>query len=110
MSITTRLDLADLGCLRVSEFCWVNKILVPTVRVVPLDDWHVDACAYYRSNTESNRKWTKPGIDICLERCASPATEHQVRNWNWPGSTTDREPFGVLCHELGHHCDWIAGV
>lgn len=29
------------------------------------------------------------------------------RNWNWPGSSTDREPYGVIAHEVGHCADWF---
>lgn len=49
------------------------------------------------------------GIQICLEHCGRLCGEEMSRNWTWPGSTTDREPYGVLCHELGHHCDLFAG-
>lgn len=77
------------------EFCKVNNVPVPEVIVVPKEDWEFDCCAYYRPTY----------IKICLSMCARPATERMVRNWNWPGSTTDREPFGVIAHELGHHCD-----
>ncbi len=49
------------------------------------------------------------GISICLEECGRPCNDSPNRNWTWPGSTTDREPYGVLCHELGHHCDWLTG-
>lgn len=53
------------------------------------------ACAYYRSGN----------IFICLEACQTPCGEANSRNWTWSGSTIDREPYGVLAHELGHHCD-----
>lgn len=86
------------GCSRVKWFCQANEIPIPSISTVDKEDWHFGStCAYYRSAC---------GIVICLQQCANPCSEGQVRNWNWPGSTTDREPFGVLCHELGHHCDW----
>ena len=81
------------GRRRVEEFCLLNDLLIPSIYRV--SDWYFDACAYYR----------KCQIKIHLPKCAYPATEGQVRNWNWPGSVTDREPYGVLCHELGHHAD-----
>lgn len=98
------------GCLRVRQFCKVNGLILPVITRVRKEDWHVSACAYYRPDTEKMRKWTKTGINICLEECARPCSELQTRNWNWPGSTTDREPYGVVCHELGHHADWSKGV
>ena len=95
----SKTELFQAGSKRVDDFCQLNGIpTTPMTALVPAK-WHFDACAYYRPGT---------GIKICLEKCASPAREQAVRNWNWPGNTTDREPYGVLCHELGHHCDWLA--
>lgn len=102
-------DLYELGVKRVKLFCATNDIPAPKITNVPKDDWHVNACAYYRPDTERVRKWTDPGVNICLPECGRPCTEAQSRNWTWPGSVTDREPFGVLAHELGHHCDWLVG-
>lgn len=106
-------QLEQWGRRRALAFCKLNGIECPSINVVPRKDWHVAACAYYRPDTEANRKWMSklagqgPGINICLERCARLATEEDYRNWNWPGSTADREPLGVIAHELGHHCDWL---
>lgn len=88
-------SLFQRGLDRLAKFCEVNEIPSPSVVMVPKHEWHFDCCAYYRPTH----------IKICLPMCAHPATERAVRNWNWPGSTTDREPFGVIAHELGHHCD-----
>ena len=63
---------------------------------IHLEPWQVGACAYYRRNN----------IYICLPLCASPAGHGARRNYNWPSNTIDREPFGVVCHELGHHVDY----
>lgn len=88
-------QLFDIGTRIVTRFCLVNRLLVP--RFNPVGDIRVNACAYYRPET---------GIVIQLNRCARPAKQAQVRNWNWPGNTVDREPIGVLAHELGHHVDY----
>lgn len=95
-----------LGYKVIERFCIVNRLPIPRVFSIDQVDWFVDSCAYYRHYHHA-----KPSneINICLNKCARVATESQVRNWNWPGSTTDREPYGVLCHELGHHCDLHAG-
>lgn len=85
------------GINRVQTFCGVNKITCPDI-VWEQEIWNWSACAFYRPET----------IHIHLPACGYPCTPFQTRNWTWPGSTTDREPFGVLCHELGHHCDWTA--
>lgn len=96
--LTQKETLYWRGYRRLEKFCNVNDIYFPTCVTHKRDEWHFCACAYYRPEE----------IHICLEECASPATENQVRNWNWPGTLTDREPYGVLCHELGHHCDMLA--
>jgi hypothetical protein len=96
----SKTGLAREGIKRVKQFCIANDTPIPDVTIALRVEWCVDACAYYRPDR---------GINICLEKCASPCSEEELRNWNWPGSTTDREPYGVICHELGHHCDWLTG-
>lgn len=89
------------GMVRVHRFCAANGLPRPSIREVDKTDWaFAPTCAYYRPDE---------GVKICLPLCARPATEAPSRNWNWPGSTTDREPYGVICHELGHHLDWLLG-
>jgi hypothetical protein len=107
---TAKEVLYAAGQCDVVSFCNLNKLPVPDVVLWEKVDWKVSACAYYRPNTEAMRKWTSPGINICLQECARSAREEDVRNWNWPGNVTDREPYGVICHELGHHVDWCTGT
>lgn len=95
---TEKMRLYLKGRERVEQFCLANDLLIPSI-LKEDDEWFVNACAYYRACK----------IHISLKECAHQATEGQVRNWNWWGSTTDREPGGVLCHELGHHADMLAG-
>lgn len=110
-----RYTLYLLGAGLVANFCKVNRMPAPAFHDVLRGDWLVDACAYYRPDTEANRKWMVrtrgqgPGINICLELCQKPCPAHNSRNWSWPGSSVDRTPYGVLAHELGHHCDWLTG-
>lgn len=85
---------------RLLDFCRYNNLKEPSLELVHPNEWRVNACAYYRKNQ----------IKICLPECARPASATQVRNWNWPGSTVDRTPYGVICHELAHHCDHSRGV
>lgn len=91
--------MAALGEERVRAFCLANDLPMPFIKAHPADEWDVGACAFYR----------RDDIRICLPHCARSARgEHDYRNWNWPGATTDREPYGVLCHEAGHHLDFYA--
>lgn len=96
---TLKQKLYQLGIERAIRFCHVNKLPIPKFEVADPEEWYWDACAYYRPQT----------IRLYLTKCATPATQNASRNWNWPGSTTDREPYGVVCHELGHHVDWLVG-
>ena len=93
-----REKLFHQGRARVFEFLKANELPPINVSAPAKWEWWVDACAYYRQRT----------IYICVEKCALPALEHQPMAWSWPGSVSDREPFGVMCHELGHHADVVA--
>lgn len=101
---TDKKELTELGKEHLAKFCETNQLSIPPVVITPKDEWLFSVCAYYRPDI---CKWTSPGINICLEKCQVPCVAAHFRNWSWPGSTTDREPFGVLAHELGHHVDWI---
>lgn len=106
----TKSELCAIGQEHIKVFCELNGISLPAINVISRGDWMVSACAYYRPDTPFVRKWTTPGINICLELCQQPCSEEPSRNWTWPGNTADREPYGVLAHELGHHCDWLSSV
>lgn len=87
-----------MGVDLANKFCEVNDLDKPkAITPVPWTEWIWPVCAYYRP---------KEGIKIQLQRCAKLAQAPVSRNWNWPGATTDREPIGVIAHELAHHCDW----
>lgn len=96
---TAKEDLLILAKSRLLEFCLLNSLPLPPIVLIEKSDWHFSVCAYYRPKT---------GINICLEKCQQPCGEAESRNWTWPGSTTDRSPYGVVAHELGHHADWTA--
>lgn len=100
--MTIKDELYNAGLVRVKAFCEANSLPVPDITDVPDEEWSVGKCAYYRPG--------HIGIRLCIKECAWPSNNNRSRNWNWPGSTTDREPYGVLCHELGHHADWHKGV
>lgn len=91
--------LYDMGVELVARFCEVNRIFCPDFCPQTKETWFVNACAYYRPQY----------IAICTDHCAYPCGEEYSRAWSWPGNTTDREPYGVLAHELGHHADYTVG-
>lgn len=112
---STPRELLDAGVARLERFYSRNPVLpVQPLNVVPGETWYFDACAYWRPVQENPspgelkliERGYGPGINLCLEECARPATQNQVRNWSWPGSVTDRTPYGVVAHELGHAADW----
>lgn len=92
-------ELAVMGADRLVEFCEANRIPKPDVIVLPDRLWSLGgiACAYYRPTV----------IKMCLSQCGRPCSPPNSRNWTWPGSTIDREPYGVVAHELGHHVDLV---
>jgi hypothetical protein len=113
-------DLVDAGRARIDLFCSANSVPVPALFRVNTDRWHFGACAFYRPDCDRYRKYFGVedglgkdgyglGINVCVPLCATPCGDTESRNWSWPGSVTDRTPYGVLCHELGHHCDWLTG-
>lgn len=93
--------LMVLGVKHAIRFCELNGLEMPLVTSHRSDKWPFHVCAYYRPDL---------GVNICLEHCGRLAPEANCRNWSWPGNVTDREPFGVICHELAHHCDWHRGT
>ena len=105
----TQEELLARGSELIERFCDSNGVPCPEVHLVPSDKWNFDVCAFYRPDIPVNRKWTAPGISVCLPKCTRPCGEAMSRQWSWPGSVIDRTPYGVLAHELGHHCDWLAG-
>lgn len=102
-----RSELFAVGIELMERFCFANDVIEPTVKSVPKADWPFDACAYYRPETNENSRLGS-GINVCIEKCQVPCGTSTSRNWTWPGSVIDREPYGVIAHELGHHCDWLA--
>ena len=84
-------ELLEMGLERLLGFCVKNDIVAPEVHCD--EKWSFNECAYYRPTY----------IRICVKQCA-----HIGRggaSWSYPGYTVDRTPYGVLAHELGHHCD-----
>lgn len=98
MNPHSKVSAYNHGRTVVRDFCELNYLPTPTIIPYSKSNWDFPGtCAYYRPTT----------IHICIDECAYSCRESLTRNWNWPGNTTDREPFGVLCHELGHHVDVI---
>lgn len=93
----TKFEIYKYGIERILEFCDANKIIFPQFLPCEKKGWDFDAVAYYRPYY----------IKICIEKCSNLSGFTRSRNWNWPGSTTDKTPYGVLAHELGHHIDYI---
>lgn len=84
-------ELLEMGLERLLDFCVKNEIIAPEVHCD--EKWSFSECAYYRPTY----------IRICVKQCA--AIGRGGASWSYPGYTVDRTPFGVLAHELGHHCD-----
>lgn len=84
------------GIALAGEFCGLNRIPSPPVEIYPKEKWRFSStCAYYRPQM----------IHIAPDRCAHVG--RAGRAWSYPGYVTDRTPYGVVQHELGHHVDWL---
>lgn len=91
--------LLTSGWNRAMAFCNQNSVPPPELRVQSPDVFRIrSACAYYRPSY----------VAICLEKCAHVG--RQASAWSWPGYVIDRTPYGVVAHELGHHCDHLIGI
>lgn len=90
--------LLKWGIERADAFCKANNVRRMEVVEHAKGEWHYRVCGYWRD-------WT---CHICLPHCAPVAKEGSPRQWSWPGGKIDRTPYGVVCHELGHHCDMLA--
>lgn len=94
--MSTRAEMLEAGIDNVESFCGFNGLRTPSVEKVIASLWRFQStCAYYRPEQ----------ITICPDRCA--VIGKAGRAWSYPGHYTDRTPYGVLAHELGHHVDYI---
>ena len=93
--MTKRL-LFERGKAHVASWCALNGVEPPAI-VESDDPKTFDTCAYYRDGV----------VTICVDACAHVGTVG--RAWSYPGYVVDRTPYGVLCHELGHHVDEAHG-
>lgn len=91
--------LANLGTDIAKMFCEKNKINVPEMRIIhDLNDPLVQkikavaTCGFYRTGK----------IHVAVPLCA-----HKNPGYSWPGFISDRTPYGVIQHELGHHVDEV---
>jgi hypothetical protein len=92
MSETKRQHL-DAGLVLAHAFCAANELPTPPVQLVPSAEWRFGTCAYYRPVY----------IAMCIEKTAHVGTAGM--QWSYPGYITDRTPYGVVAHEIGHHAD-----
>lgn len=93
--------LADIGIDTCMEFCAVNKIPQPSLTILRSED--EDTLDFKRI-----RRWATCGFYRNSEiKVAVPLCSHQSPMYSWPAYISDRTPFGVIQHELGHHVDEV---
>lgn len=91
--------LSEIGTGMMRLFCVTNQIPEPGLHLY-MEKNHPEAvkikrvgtCGYYRSHN----------IHVAVPHCA-----HNNANYSWPGFISDRTPYGVIQHELGHHIDEV---
>lgn len=98
MTYPTKQALYDQGVDLLWTFCEANALKVPEVKRESPQGWPFGVCAYYRADR----------ISICVEKCAAIGTAGMA--WSYPGHSTDRTPYGVIAHELGHHVDLTRSI
>lgn len=78
------------------KFCEINNIPEPIFNIYEGEEEgvtrikRVGTCGYYR----------KKNIHVAIPLCA-----RQNAMYSWPGYISDRTPYGVIAHELGHYVD-----
>lgn len=94
-----KIELAERGRTMVQRFCDNNQIYRPSFYQSHYPDSRLHPsngnCGWYTPETGT--------IHLIVSSCASLG--YAGRSWSWPGYVIDRTPFGVCCHELGHHVD-----
>ena len=95
----TKLALVVEGATLLGKFCDLNRLPEPRLDIIyDAADREcalikrVGTCGYYRNGV----------VTVAVPLCA-----HQNPNYSWAAFISDRTPFGVLQHELGHHADQI---
>ncbi len=108
--MTTRQECYEKGVILLNEMCDLNDFPRPTIlplsphSVEPLCRYyHLNTCAFYRYSMPEIAKLPKMVICIMIDKCAKIGR-------SIPGQKTDRTPYGVLQHELGHHVDHIRSI
>lgn len=90
-----QLLLVETGLAVISDFAKVNGIKMPKINIIDKPK-RANYCGVYHGNKKS--------IDVLVKRCANLAKVPGF-SWSHPGYFVDRTPFGVICHEFGHHVD-----
>ena len=98
--MTTKQDLYWQGRKLCEKFCEENDIEDPDYTIVSNRTRNGNSGRYIIHSME---------LIVWVENCAAPVTNPGNRRWSYPGYKTDRTPYGVICHELGHHvwCDMV---
>jgi hypothetical protein len=98
--MTIKDTLADLGTDTLKEFFAANPSIPEPVLNLYRDVDHtmtrrikkVGTCGFYRNDV----------IHVAVPLCAS-----MNPMYSWAGFISDRTPYGVIQHELGHHVDQV---
>lgn len=103
-------NLVTKACLLVEYWCTENGISLPLIKSFDistndplLSAYHgLSTCGFYRPSLRGTED--KNVICVMVDKCTLPG-----RGYSWPAHVSDRTPYGVIAHELGHHADWYMG-
>jgi len=94
----------DLGWTIAKQFLELNGLAIPhfTKYDHRASGSYCGMCTYYRNTRNTKvQVWTPAVANISF----SP--EPGNRQWSYPGYKVDRTGVGVVCHEVGHHVDFL---
>lgn len=94
----SKFELAAIGKELAIEFCNHNRIYAPAITILDTKPRIARACGIFEGGNK---------IAIWPNTCAYIAFNPGDRKWSYPGYKVDREPIGVVAHEVGHYVDSI---
>jgi hypothetical protein len=116
MDMHVQNHLSTLGTELIQKFCDINGIRRSPIHHPKQYDenksfaiyWNLNACGFFlrpelRTGIHASAAW---GVFVMPDKCGIPARGNSPRMISWPGGITDRTPYGVHVHELGHYLDW----
>jgi hypothetical protein len=113
-------ELFDLGVTLAKKFLLTNNIFSPGYytfeEIFQRTSPHADTLYRHLVKLTGGPKqgygtgwYYENNVFVNLKRAAWLVRKPACSSWSFPGYKVDREPCGVVAHEVGHHVDHIMG-